>query len=186
MTVKNILLVSATLQILCDGFMQTPATPTTRMPNTKAYSSRSDKQSDDLFDMYDADGNGQIDREEFRAVAKKMKSSSRRREVISVGAAAFGSIFVATGSDTFQFAQKKLRTNYLEEAAEAAQKAYFPTAMLSADLDKAIFKTLKSRDFTPDNTLFGHSVCADEVNNRKEQLIPLMTDRWEEGFALGG
>lgn len=74
----------------------------------------------------------------------------------------------------------------MEEKAEAAQKLYFPTAMLSSDIDEALYKALKSRGFTPANTLFGHSVCADEVNNRKEQLVPLMVDRWEEGFALGG
>jgi len=34
--------------------------------------------------------------------------------------------------------------------------------------------------------LFGHSVCSDEINNRREQLTPLMVDRWKEGFALGG
>ena len=58
--------------------------------------------------------------------------------------------------------------------------------MLSADMDKAIAKVLYKRGFTPENTLLGHSVCSDEVNNRKEQLIPLLTDRWEEGFTLGG
>lgn len=139
-----------------------------------------------MFNMYDADGNGQIDKEEFRAVVKKMKSSSRRREVISVAAATFGSLFVAYGSNTFQFAQKNLRQGYLEEAAEAAQKELFPTAMLSADMDKAVSKVLFQRGFTPENTLLGHSVCSDEVNNRKEQLIPLMTNRWGEGFTLGG
>ena len=59
--------------------------------------------------------------------------------------------------------------------------------MLSGDVDRAIAKTLiGKRGFTPANTLFGHSVCSDEVNNRKEQLIPLMTNRWQEGFTLGG
>ena len=53
-------------------------------------------------------------------------------------------------------------------------------------MDKAVSKVLFQRGFTPENTLFGHSVCSDEVNNRKEQLIPLMTNRWGEGFTLGG
>ena len=129
---------------------------------------------------------GYIDKQEFRAVAKKMKSSSRRREVISVATAALGSIFVATGSNTFQYGQKLLRTRYLEEFAEDAQNELFPTAMLSSDIDAGIARVLKGRGFTPENTLFGHSICADEVNNRKEQLVPLMLNRWQEGFALGG
>ena len=136
--------------------------------------------------LSDTDGNGFIDKEEFRAVAQKMKSSSRRREVLSVATASFGSLFVASGSNTFQFAQKRLRSRYLEELAEDAQNKLFPTAMLSSDIDKAIANVLTARGFTPENTLFGHSVCADEVNNRKEQLIPLMVNRWQEGFALGG
>ena len=45
---------------------------------------------------------------------------------------------------------------------------------------------MKKRGFTPENTLFGHSICSDEINNRKEQLIPLMMNRWQEGFTLGG
>jgi len=139
-----------------------------------------------MFRLYDVDGSGQIDKDEFRAVVKKMKSSSRRREFISVAAATFGSLFVASGSSTFQFAQKTLRKSYLEELAEIAQNKLFPTAMLSADIDQAIAKVLYRRGFTPENTLFGHSVCSDEVNNRKEQLIPLLTNRWEEGFSLGG
>lgn len=53
-------------------------------------------------------------------------------------------------------------------------------------LTKKIMKTLGNRGFTADNTLFGHSVCSDEINNRKEQLIPLMINRWQEGFSLGG
>lgn len=93
---------------------------------------------------------------------------------------------MASGSDTFQYAQKRLRKGYLEEFAEAAQNELFPTAMLSDDMDKAVAKVLNQRGFTPENTLFGHSVCSDEVNNRKEQLIPLMTNRWGEGFTLGG
>ena len=143
-----------------------------------------DQQVDDMFAKYDKDGNGFIDKEEFRAVAQKMKSSSRRREVLSVATATFGSLFVASGSNTFQFAQKRLRSGYLEELAEDAQNKLFPTAMLSSDVDKAISNVLTARGFTPENTLFGHSVCADEVNNRKEQLIPLMVNRWQEGMSL--
>ena len=73
-----------------------------------------DQEVNDMFQRYDTDGNGQIDKEEFRAVVQKMKSSSRRREVLSVAAATFGSLFVASGSDTFQYAPKKLK-NYKKD-----------------------------------------------------------------------
>lgn len=149
-------------------------------------SSNFDNNVEELFDRFDTDKNGSIDREEFRAVAKKMRVDASRREIISVATATFGSIFVATSSNTFQFGQKKLRSQYLEQAAEDTQDILFPTAMLSSDVDRTVARVLTQRGFTPANTLFGHSVCSDEINNRKEQLIPLMVNRWQEGFTLGG
>lgn len=146
----------------------------------------SDAELDRLFDEYDADSNGSIDKEEFRAVADKMRASSSRREVLSVAAASFGSIFVASGSNTFQWGQKQFRSKYIEQNAEFSQQLVFPTAILSGDADRAIAKTLRKRGFTPQNTLFAHSICSDEVNNRAEQLIPLMSRRWGEAFTLGG
>lgn len=44
----------------------------------------------------------------------------------------------------------------------------------------------KSNHSTPNNTIFAHSICSDEVNNAAEQLLPLMVKRWGEGFSLGG
>jgi len=179
--------VMASAQKLCLGFQMQRTVPLMQASKTVLGSEKSafDSEVDEMFAKYDTDGDGVIDKEEF-AVVGKMKSSSRRRELLSVATAVLGSLFVANGSNEFLFAQKELRSGYLEEKAEAAQKLYFPTAMLSSDIDEALYKALKSRGFTPANTLFGHSVCADEVNNRKEQLVPLMVDRWEEGFALGG
>lgn len=137
--------------------------------------------ADVLFAKFDSDNNGYIDRDEFRAVARTMKAGLRRREVLSVATATFGSIFVANGSNTFQTLQKTFRSRYMEQNAEVAMNELFPTSVLSADLDDIVANVLGKRGFTPENTLFGHSVCADEVNNRKEQLIPLMVNRWQEG-----
>ena len=110
-----------------------------------------------------------------------MAASARRREILSVATATFGSIFVATGSNTFQTFQRTFRSQYIEESAEVAMNELFPTSLLSADIDNIVAQVLSKRGFTPENTLFGHSICADEVNNRKEQLIPLMVNRWQEG-----
>ena len=146
----------------------------------------SDAELDRLFNKYDADSNGSINKEEFRAVANKMRASSSRREILSVAAASFGSVFVATGSNTFQWGQKQFRSKYIEQDAEISQQLVFPTAILSGDADRAIAGTLRERGFTPQNTLFAHSICSDEVNNRSEQLVPLMSKRWGEAFTLGG
>ena len=149
--------------------------------NVDTTAADTDAAADVLFAKFDSDNNGYIDRDEFRAVARTMKASSRRREVLSVATATFGSVFVANGSNTFQTLQKTFRHQYIEEYAELAMNELFPTSLLSADIDVIVANVLGKRGFTPENTLFGHSVCADEVNNRKEQLIPLMVNRWQEG-----
>ena len=154
--------------------------------NTVMETSVSDAELDRLFNKYDTDSNGSINKEEFRAVADKMRASSSRREALSVAAASFGSIFVANGSNTFQWGQKQFRSKYIEQDAEFSQQLVFPTAILSGDADRAVAKTLRERGFTPQNTLFAHSICSDEVNNRAEQLVPLMSRRWGEAFTLGG
>jgi len=105
MTSKTVLAVafvtaSSSMQ-LCSGFMQTPPTHTNKQfletlsptrPATLRHTSSFDNEVNEMFKQYDTDGNGQIDKEEFREVVKKMKSSSRRREIISVAAASFGSL----------------------------------------------------------------------------------------------
>jgi len=40
--------------------------------------------------------------------------------------------------------------------------------------------------FTPDNTLFGSSICPDEINNEKGDLVDIMKEYWGECFPLGG
>ncbi|KAL7538296.1 hypothetical protein ACHAXR_008473 [Thalassiosira sp. AJA248-18] len=148
--------------------------------------SRDVKYAMDMFKRYDADGSGEIDKTEFRAIAKEMQADARRRNLISVAAAAIGATIVADYSQEYQWIQKTFRSLYIEEKAEEAQQSAFPTALLSGDLDETIAKTLNRRGFTPENTIFAHSVCSDEVNNKDEQLVALMVNRWQEGFSLGG
>ena len=169
----------------CSGFAPKSSSYHENSVNVR-YASLFEENADRLFAKFDVDNNGTIDKEEFRAIAKKMRVDSSRREIISVVTAFFGSLAVATSSDTFQYGQKKLRNRYLEQPAEDVQNILFPTAMLSGDVERVIYKTLQGRGFSPENTIFGHSVCSDEVNNRREQLIPLMMNRWQEGFTLGG
>ncbi|KAL7551700.1 hypothetical protein ACHAWF_014882 [Thalassiosira exigua] len=148
--------------------------------------SRNVKYAMDMFKKYDADGSGEIDRAEFREIAKEIQADARRRNLISVAAAAIGATIVADYSQEYQWAQKNFRSLYIEPKAEEAQNVAFPTALLSGDLDEAIAKTLSKRGFTPENTIFAHSACSDEVNNKDEQLVALMVNRWQEGFSLGG
>jgi len=40
--------------------------------------------------------------------------------------------------------------------------------------------------FTPENTLFGSSICPDEINNEKGSLADVLKEYWGEVFPLGG
>lgn len=40
--------------------------------------------------------------------------------------------------------------------------------------------------FTPKNTIFGTSICPDEINNEAGDLASLMKEHWGEVFPLGG
>ena len=48
----------------------------------------------DMFKKYDADGSGEIDKTEFRAIAKEIQADARRRNLISVAAAAVGAVSI--------------------------------------------------------------------------------------------
>ena len=48
----------------------------------------------DMFKKYDADGSGEIDKAEFRAIAKEIQADARRRNLISVAAAAVGAVSI--------------------------------------------------------------------------------------------
>jgi hypothetical protein len=117
-------------------------------------------------------------------------ADSDRRKVLQIASAVLGggiaSVVVSEYTPEFQWAQKSFRPLYAEPKADAAQAKVFPTALLASDLDKAVASTLAKRGFTPANTLFGYSVCSDEVNFKDEQQVQLMTSRWGEGFSLGG
>ena len=49
---------------------------------------------------------------------------------------------------------------------------------------KAVSKALSKRGYTPDNTLFGHSTCPDEINQAEGQVVSLFKKRWGEAFSV--
>ena len=147
---------------------------------------RSVKFAMDLFQKYDVDNGGTIDKFEFAELAAEVQANYQRRTLLTGVAAGIGALVVGKYSEEYAWAQKTFRDLYIERKAEAAQRRYFPGALLSSDLDGAIARTLYKRGFTPQNTLFGHSVCSDEVNNKDEQLVDLMVSRWQEGSPSAG
>jgi len=69
---------------------------------------------------------------------------------------------------------------------EGVRLKYFPGAKSSSAIDAAVWKSLSARGYNKDNTLFGMSVCSDEVNFVENEVIDLMKKRWGESFSLGG
>mmetsp|Transcript_96652 Transcript_96652/g.177690 ORF Transcript_96652/g.177690 Transcript_96652/m.177690 type:complete len:671 (+) Transcript_96652:133-2145(+) len=63
----------------------------------------------------------------------------------------------------------------------------FPGALPGPGVHHRVMMTL-TRDygFTPDNTLFGNSICSDEINNTPQSLSALMACYWGAVFPMGG
>lgn len=59
---------------------------------TNDYNYRNVKYAMNLFKKYDADKSGEIDKAEFREIAKEIQADARRRNLISVAAAAIGAV----------------------------------------------------------------------------------------------
>jgi len=65
---------------------------------------------------------------------------------------------------------------------------WFPTALPGISVHERIRVALEDSDlgFTPKNTIFGTSICPDEINNQKGDMADIMKDHWGECFPLGG
>jgi len=65
---------------------------------------------------------------------------------------------------------------------------YFPGAIPGQALHARTAKILTEDKIgcTPENTLFGCSICPDEINNEKGDLAYIMREYWGEVFPLGG
>jgi len=63
----------------------------------------------------------------------------------------------------------------------------FPGALPGQVVHSRIRAALEDKyGFTPENTLFGVSICPDEINNEKGSLADLLREYWGEVFPLGG
>jgi len=62
----------------------------------------------------------------------------------------------------------------------------FPGALPGSAIVKRVAGILREHNLTADNTLYGQSICSDEINNEKGDLATLMQDYWGELFPLGG
>jgi hypothetical protein len=63
---------------------------------------------------------------------------------------------------------------------------WFPKAMPATPVFERSRLFINRLGMVPGNTLFGSSLCPDEINNKKEGTLDQMTKYWGEQFPLGG
>lgn len=62
----------------------------------------------------------------------------------------------------------------------------FPGALPGPAIQKRTVDLLGPFGMTPENTIYGQSICPDEINNEEGDLANLMARYWGECFAMGG
>ena len=64
---------------------------------------------------------------------------------------------------------------------------HFPGALPGIAVMKRTAAVLKAQHgMDPDNTIYGQSICPDEINNEKGDLAEIMKEYWGEVFPMGG
>jgi len=63
---------------------------------------------------------------------------------------------------------------------------HFPGSVPGQVVLQRLVQSLRQFDVTPENTLFGHSICPDEINNAKDGLAYTMREYWGSCFPMGG
>jgi len=61
-----------------------------------------------------------------------------------------------------------------------------PGAVSSYKLLPKILKALEPHQITPQNTIYGQSICSDEINNEKGQISELLSKYYGKVFPMGG
>mmetsp|Transcript_65851 Transcript_65851/g.204181 ORF Transcript_65851/g.204181 Transcript_65851/m.204181 type:complete len:612 (-) Transcript_65851:160-1995(-) len=65
-------------------------------------------------------------------------------------------------------------------------QTHFPGAMKGADVTARLFRTIKEYGLTRKNTIYGQSVCSDEINSDPGHLTTILTKHYGRTFPLGG
>lgn len=68
----------------------------------------------------------------------------------------------------------------------AALHTCFPGAVPGSVVVKRSISALEPYEMTGENTIYGQSICPDEINNEVGDLATLLQDHWGEGFPMGG
>lgn len=73
------------------------------------------------------------------------------------------------------------------EEVDRSVEFNFPGAISGPDIQAKLAKVLKDEyDFTPDNTIFGTSICPDEINILPGTMCDQAKNYWGTNFRMGG
>ena len=67
-----------------------------------------------------------------------------------------------------------------------ALNTHFRGWKTTQDVQDVVKRELQRLSFTPENTLFAHSTCPDEINHEEDDVTQRMCRDWGEVFHLGG
>jgi len=129
--------------------------------------------------------------EENRELRERADPSRRATFVLPFAAVVTWSAYKTVSAPYFDFAgldnlKELYRSTVVDEPAERSQNLYFPSSLSSSVCEHKVARTLESRGFYRENTLFATATCPDEVNTKVGQLCDLFKTRYGENFALGG
>jgi len=122
-------------------------------------------------------GMRELDDAKLQAIIAKMPPVQRSRLVMAMN---------STGGGGGVFAWQ----GWSPQPGTAVHKSlhdHFPGALPGPSVHYRIKKVLEDQfKFNADNTLFGSSICPDEINNCEFGMISLMVKQWGEVFPMGG
>lgn len=73
----------------------------------------------------------------------------------------------------------------LESKCQDALHTNFPQALAGSVIMLQTSQALAPYGFSPENTVYGQSICPDDMNNQKRMLADRMQQYWGECFRLG-
>ena len=92
---------------------------------------------------------------------------------------------MAVSGGTMSDERLRFKVGVYEKCIKAVHK-YFPGSMSSANVLNKVIQVLEKIGCTSSNTLFGQSVCPDEINHDDGDITDLMSIHLGEVFHLGG
>lgn len=120
-------------------------------------------------------------------LAARTQSSRRTHATVRVGCVVAAVTLAALGwNSTNKRATDTAGIFTANQAVITTVQSAFPGAISGYEMLPKVLKALKPYGVKPKNTIYGQSICSDEINNEKGQISTLMTNYYGKVFPMGG